>query len=131
APRAVRASNGSAPGWRQRARRCPPPPPPRAVDSRPNESPLAELVIDLAAEAVTEREVDESEHRHQQRDRKAKNWKDRAIGRSDQVQQRCGQGQEDAAQPLREVVRLRTVLDRTRLDDSARLQDLEVELLEQ
>src|SRR6266699_1931371 len=123
APRAARESNGSARGRRQRAQRCPPPPPPRAVDSRPYESSLAKLVVDLAPEAVTEREVDESEHRDEQRQGESRDL--------ERQEQDARNGEEDPAEALSEVVRLRTVLNRARLDDAARLQDLEVELLEQ
>src|SRR5713101_2924806 len=57
------------PGRRQQAQPCPPPPEPEAGRSRPDQSPLAKLEVDLASEAVAERQVDEGEGGDEQCDR--------------------------------------------------------------
>src|SRR5215472_6679572 len=120
---AARATPESSPGRRQRAPPRSPPPAPRAADSCSDETSFLELEEDLAAEAVPERQVDERQRRHQERERQR-------CDRQDEKQDR-GDAQEDSTQSLREVVGFRPVLDRSRLDDAGRLQDLEVELLEQ
>src|SRR5216684_2113084 len=97
---------------------------PRAVCSRrANQSPLAKLEVDLTSKAIAERQVDEGEYRNE-----------KGVSQTDHRNRQQEHGrdhEENAAQSLREVVRLRTILNRTRLDDAARLQDLEVDLLEQ
>src|SRR5256712_13765207 len=115
--------NRKAPGRRARAALCPPPAEPRAVHSCSDRAPLAKLEVDLASEAVAERQVDEREHRDEERERQPRN--------SQRDQKHRRNRQEDAAEALGEVVWLGAILHRPRLDDAARLEDLEIDLLEQ
>src|SRR5260370_9086100 len=96
---------------------------PRAVCSRrANQSPLAKLKVDLASKAIAERQVDEGEYR----DEKGESQTDHR----NREQKHGRDHEENAAQSLREVVRLGTILNRTRLGTAPRLQHLEVELVE-
>src|SRR5712664_4890224 len=76
-----RGASGRLPGRRRRALPCPPPPAPRVESTSLNpcrlrrpgcldQSPFAELEVDLAAQAVPESEVDEGQHRDKKRQRK-------------------------------------------------------------
>src|SRR5260370_13386295 len=97
---------------------------PRAVCSRrANQSPLAKLEVDLTSKAIAERQVDEGEYR----DEKGESQTDHR----NREQEHGGDHEENAAQSLREVARLGTILNRTRLGDDARLHSLEVERLEE
>src|SRR6516225_4677377 len=110
---AALAIHEQSPGPRWRARPPPPAPAPRAVESRSNQTSLLELEEDLATQAVSEREVDESQHCYQKRDR---NREDGETEKQDR-----GDSEEDTPEPLREVVRLGPVLNRPGLDDPGRL----------
>src|SRR5260370_4709203 len=97
---------------------------PRAVCSRrANQSPLAKLEVDLTSKAIAERQVDEGEYR----DEKGESQTDHR----NREQEHGRDHEENAAKSLREVVRLGTILNRTRLDHAAGLQDRRLELLEQ
>src|SRR5260370_35871313 len=111
------------PGPRQQARLCPLPPTPRVALSRPNQSPLAKLEVDLASAAVPERQVDESKHGDQQCEGKAGS---RENGRRADAQERQQRRhlQEHPTQPPGEVVRLGPILYGTRLGGAARPEDL-------
>src|SRR5690242_1800248 len=101
---AARATPEMPPGPRRRARLRPPPPAPRAADSCPDQTSLFELEEDLAAKAVAKRQVDECQRGDQEGQRNGSDRRDEKQRRRDP--------EKHAAQPLREVVRLRPVLDR-------------------
>src|SRR6202795_4657804 len=122
----ARGAIARAPGRRQRAPQHPPPPKPRVARSSAgclDQSGSTELVVDLAPEAIAERHIDESQNRDKKRQRQTD------YGEWHKEQRR--DGEDDSAHSLGEVVRLGPVLDRSGLDDSSRLEDLEVELFEQ
>src|SRR5580765_4663623 len=130
APRSLLRPGGAtgaidrAPGRRRRAPQRPPPPAPRVANSsRSEKSPALELEEDLAAQAVTEGQVDERQNGDQ-------NGQGKPGARHRDEEDRRD-AEKHPAQALSKVVRLRPVLHRLRLDDAARLENLEVELLEQ
>src|SRR5450759_4807316 len=120
---------------RRQARRCPPPPAPIAARSCADQTALAELVVDLTAQAVPERQVDEREHSDQERNRESRHqegaWTKITRQKRWSEYRERRDGEKDSAEALGEVVRLRPILHGSGFDNPAWFQNREVQLFEE